>query len=237
MARALQPLKSGSLRDQARERIFDSIVSGRFRPGDPLRELDLARSLRVSQATVRDALMQLEPTGLIVRVPNKETIVTRLSQQELRDRKWIRVLLEPEAGVEAARVMTPADHQELSRRLQAINKAITKNAYFELAQADLEFHRFIWKAANPTVFRVLDNLTAPMFAFVQILRSYGHEDLKPGVRAHEPIVEAIKQNEPDRIRVAIREHIENSYQEYLDPEWENFEVLVKSRARLAGASK
>lgn len=237
MPRKLRPLKAGSLRSQVRDWIYDSIVSGRLRPGDPLRELDLARDLRVSQATVRDALMQLEPTGLVVRVPNKETTVTRLSQQELRDRKWIRMLLEPEAGVEAARGMTPADHHELVRRLHAINKAISKNAYFELAQADLEFHRFIWKAANATIFRVLDNLTAPMFAFVTILRSISHEDLKPGVRAHEPIVEAITQNDPARIRTAMREHIDNSYQEYLDSDWETFEVLAQSRARLVEASK
>jgi DNA-binding GntR family transcriptional regulator len=133
MVRRLQPLKTGSLRNQARERIFEAIMSGRLRPGEAL-------------------------------------------QQELRDRG---------------------------------------------------------KAASETVFRVLDNLTAPMFAFVTILRSSGHEDWKPGVRAHEPIVEAIRLNNPDRIRVAIREHIENSYQEFLDEDWDNFEILAQSRALLA----
>ena len=76
-----------------------------------------------------------------------------------------------------------------------------------------------------------------MFAFVTILRSSGHEDLKPGVRAHEPIVEAMRENNPGRIRLAIREHIENSYQEFLDEDWDNFEILAQSRVRLTGNSK
>ena len=59
---------------------LEAIIAGHFLPGDPLRELDLARDLRVGRATVREALMRLESTGLVVRVPNKETRVTRLSQ-------------------------------------------------------------------------------------------------------------------------------------------------------------
>src|SRR5580704_16956508 len=109
----LTPIRAGSLRQQVQERVFEAILAGHFLPGDPLRELDLARDLRVSQATVRDALMRLESTGLVVRVPNKETRVTRLSQHDLRERKHVRTILEPEAAVEAAGRLGDAGFREL----------------------------------------------------------------------------------------------------------------------------
>ena len=70
-SKKLTPIRAGSLRQQVQERVFEAILAGHFLPGDPLRELDLARDLRVSQATVREALLRLESTGLVVRVPNK----------------------------------------------------------------------------------------------------------------------------------------------------------------------
>ena len=42
---------------------------------------------------------------------------------------------------------------------------------------------------------------------------------------------AIRENNPERIRVAIRDHIENSYQEFLESDWENFEVLCYELVR------
>ena len=63
------------------------------RPGDPLRELHLARELGVSQATVREGLVQLERLGLVVRTPNIGTHVTKLSRQEIEERVELRKLL------------------------------------------------------------------------------------------------------------------------------------------------
>jgi len=204
-------------------------MEGRLGPGEPLRELELAKTLHISQATVREALMRLEPTGLVVRVPNKETTVTRLSQQDLQERKWMRMILEPEVGVEAVSRIGSSELEELERRLDAIDKAVSRNAYFEVAQADLAFHRFIWKAANETAYRVLDNLAAPMFAFVTILRSSTKEDLKAHVNNHQPIFDALKSRDPGGIRECIRQHIENSYDEFLSTDWEYYHALAPRR--------
>jgi DNA-binding GntR family transcriptional regulator len=230
-SKKLSPIRAGSLRQQVQQRVFDAILTGHFQPGDPLRELDLARDLRVSQATVREALLRLESTGLVVRVPNKETRVTKLSQEELRERMQVRVILEPEAAVEAATKLAENGFAELDQKLQMITKALAKNAYLELAQADLEFHRTIWRAANETIFRILDNLTAPMFAFTAILRGADHEVLSGVVNAHEPIVEALRCNDPVAIRASVRNHIEASYGKFLSSEWEDFHAF----SRPAGA--
>jgi DNA-binding GntR family transcriptional regulator len=229
-SRKLRPIKAGCLRDQVKDAVRDAIFQGRFQPGDPLRELGLAHDLRVSQATVREALLQLEQTGLVVRVPNKQTIVTQLSQQDLKERIIIRILLEEAAAVEAARRIGPKELEELERRLEAIDRAVSKNAYFELAQADLEFHRYIWwQAGNTTLARMLDNLTAPLFTFTSILRSKSKEDLRSVVGAHGPIVAALGQGHAATTKRTIREHIEGSYEQFLTSDWEDFQSLVRSR--------
>jgi DNA-binding GntR family transcriptional regulator len=139
------------------------------------------------------------------------------------------MILEPEAAVEAANRLAQTGFQELDQKLQAITRSVAKNAYFDAAQADLDFHRTIWRAANDTMFRILDNLTAPMFAFTAILRSLDREVLTGSVRSHEPIAEALKRNKPKAIRESVRDHIEDSYGKFLSTEWEDFQSLTRLR--------
>ena len=55
MAQLPQPIRADSLRTQVVGILKEAIFSGKFRPGDLMREMQLARTFGVSQATVREA--------------------------------------------------------------------------------------------------------------------------------------------------------------------------------------
>jgi DNA-binding GntR family transcriptional regulator len=204
---ALQPVKAGSLTMRVFESLRTGIFSGELKPGEPLRELHLARDLRVSQATVREALVQLEQLGLVVRTPNIGTHVTRLSAEEIRERFELRVLLEGRALTQAAPRMTAASFDALAVHLDVLADVIARDAYFEVGQADLAFHRYIWmQAGNPTLYRTLDQLAVPLFAFVSMLRGAHRQTLKDVVRSHEGIVSALRAGHPAGIQNVLREH-------------------------------
>jgi DNA-binding GntR family transcriptional regulator len=208
----LEPLKSGALSTQVFERLRTAIFNGDLRPGDALRELHVARDLKVSQATVREALVQLEQFGLVVRTPNIGTHVTRLTPQDIRERVALRTLLEEQALIEAAPRMTSADFAALDERLAVLSDAITRNAYFEQAQADLAFHRFIWlRTGNRTLYRTLDQLAVPLFAFVSMLRGANRQTLKDVVHSHEGIVDALRHGNRRLMRQAIHQHFESGF--------------------------
>jgi DNA-binding GntR family transcriptional regulator len=203
----LQPLKSGSLSSRVFETLRTAIFAGELQPGDPLRELHLATDLRVSQATVREALARLEQFGLVVRTPNIGTHVTRLSQQDIRERTQLRALLEEHAMLQAAPRMTDEAFADLRSRLDDLADAIERNAYFQQAQADLSFHRYIWlMSGNRTLYRTLDQLAVPLFAFVSMLRRAGHQSLKDVVQSHEGLVASLRSKSPAEIRDAVRQH-------------------------------
>lgn len=207
-----QPLKTASLSARVFETLRDAIFNGQFKAGDPLRELHLARDLHVSQATVREALVQLEQLGLVVRTPNIGTHVTRLSREEVAERVELRVILEERAMIQAAPRLGEQEFAELGLRIQGITDAIGRNAYFEEAQADLAFHRYIWEqTGNRTLFRTLDQIAVPLFAFVSILRGTNRQSLKDVVQSHEGIVAALRDPAPDRIREALRQHFEYGF--------------------------
>ena len=87
----LEPVRSATLKSRVVSAIRGAIFAGQFAPGDPLRELHLARDLNVSQPTVREALFELEKYGLVVRTPNIGTVVTNLSSDEIREQLELRL--------------------------------------------------------------------------------------------------------------------------------------------------
>lgn len=213
-----KPRAEFSVQDRIIQAVRRSIYSGELRPGDPLLEMHLARRHGVSQTTIREALVKLEHSGLVRRVRNQGTFVTELSIEELREHLKLRVVLEGMAAADAASRMREENFTELGARLDRISRAVARNNYFEAARADLEFHRYLWECSGGrTICRMLDQLTAPLFAYVSVRRSAGREDLKRVVRAHEPIVEALKSGDPEAARSAVRLHIESSYRQFLSP--------------------
>jgi DNA-binding GntR family transcriptional regulator len=230
----LHPVRSATLKAQVVSAIRNAIFAGKFGPGDLLRELHLARELNVSQPTVREALLELEKYGLVIRTPNVGTVVTNLSSDEIREQIELRFLLEKVAALKAAERMTPDDSRELERRLAVLTAAVAANAYFESAQADLEFHRRIWACSgNRALARALDQIVVPLFAFVSILRSAGSQDLIRVMSSHAAIVEALRQRDRARIEKVIGQHGQTAYDEFLNSGTGDCWSYIQQRMKLA----
>jgi DNA-binding GntR family transcriptional regulator len=185
-------------------------------PGTPLPELSLARELNVSQATVREALQRLESAGLVTRRPNLGTTVTRLSPKDVRERVILRITLETMAAEAAAARMSADDFAELERLLQRLAEAVESNRYYEAAQADLDFHRHVWKCSgNDTLCGLLELVTVPLFAFVSIMRSHGLQKLSTVVAEHSPLITALQSKDAQQIQAAFRKNVTSSYEAFL----------------------
>lgn len=212
-----QPIEVSSAPGLVFEAVQSAMFTGRLRPGAPLREMHLARELRVSQATVREGLLQLEHAGLVTRIANKGTYVLDLSAQEVRERCNVRIQLEQYAAVEAARRLRSKDLAALDQQVREISELASENAHRRMEQVDLEFHRAIWrKADNATLYRTLDQVAAPLFHYISMRHSQSGEALTQVTSPHEPIVEALRLGRQGRIREAIREHTQNAYLEYIE---------------------
>jgi len=213
---SLQPIPATTLKLQAGAAIRAAIFRGQFHPGDALRELHLAKDLRVSQPTIREALLDLEREGLVIRTPNVGTVVRNMSSTEVRDRLEIRRQLETMAAVGAARSMTAAEFAQIEWLLAELNAVAATGSHYDVAQADFAFHRQIWtRSGNTMLAPTLELIASPLFAFVTVLRAAGQRPSDDLGSAHEPIVAALRRKDPARIERAISRHLEHSYQHFL----------------------
>jgi DNA-binding GntR family transcriptional regulator len=209
----LKPIKEGRLPAQAAQTLRHAILAGDLPLGTPLREAHLARQLKVSQTTIRESLVQLGQLGLVVRRSHRGTVVTKLSNEEVRDRLVIRLLLEGLAWEEAARRMTADDFTELEARLKRIGELAGDEDYAALAEVELDFHHFIWeKSANPTLLTLLEQLTPPLFVYVTHQRRVqGDTATRRRYKRHQEVVEALRSGQRERLHDTLKQHLTASY--------------------------
>ena len=115
----------------------EEILHGRFRPGDRIRQEDIAERFGASRLPVREALRMLEAEGLTEHEPNKGSRVPRLSQHDVDVIYQMRERLEPLALIESLPKLTAEEHD----RLDDVQNRIESNTDVErFLDLDREFH-------------------------------------------------------------------------------------------------
>jgi DNA-binding GntR family transcriptional regulator len=226
-----KPALADSLKAQVIEVLKERIFAGTVKPGEALREMHLAREFSVSQATVREALLQMEQLGLAVRMANRGTIVTKLTPQDVRDRLEIRAELDPLACIKASAKMTADDFAYLERLAQEISKDYKTPNYnfYETSQIDFQFHRYIWQRSGSAILcTTLEQVTLPLFAFIGLLRQVGAEERRTG-DPHEPIVAALRSRKAKQITQVVRAHFKNSYNHFIESNSDDLQAVIAGR--------
>src|SRR3954447_14924054 len=100
------PIPTVTKVEQVRRAVLFQLFSGALRPGQRLVEAKLASELHVSQATVNAALQDLHSEGIVTKMLNRSTNVSRYSKREIENLFAIRLILEPAAAAAAARGLT-----------------------------------------------------------------------------------------------------------------------------------
>lgn len=225
--------RNGIVTEELARALRRAIFQGEFHPGDPLPELHLAKRFGVSQAVVRESLSALAHAGLVRRFPNKGTFVTSLTPAEIGEHIRLRLVLETIAWIDAAARCQPADFEGLRRQVAAMGAATANADYDAAAQADLDFHRQIWRlSGDATLARMLDQITLPLFAFVSVYRSQRHDDLSRLAPEHEAIIQALLRRDAREIQELVRCQAAHSYGSFVQVSFDPAMVLGTVESKL-----
>ena len=194
------------LREQVKELILQRILTGFYPPGDRLVETRIAQELGTSQAPVREALRDLELLRFVESAPFKGARVREISEEELLEIYPVRAALEELAAREAA-VRLDGIVGVLEAELEAMHKAADEGDLHEQVVHDVNFHRLIVEAAgNRILLDVWGSLRIESRTIITAVRTGmdGHEIAE----RHRPVLDALRDRDPDRAGAALRRHLE-----------------------------
>lgn len=122
-----------------------AILGGDLRPGDRIRQEEVAARLGASRLPVREALRMLEAEGLTEHVAHKGARVPRLSPHEVDVVYRMRERLEPLALAESMPRLGPDEHA----RLEVVQQRIEDNEDVEkFLDLDREFHMLTYSGCD-----------------------------------------------------------------------------------------
>lgn len=223
----IQPLQRLSLFDALAAQIEEWILSGTLDAGAKLPSEDsLSRQFGVSRPVVREALAQLRERGLLETVSGSGTFVKRPDADHLTE-AVVRHLRMAAAGAEAIAKVYEArlaiesttarlaaergsehDLEQIESHLDAMRRAAKDEQKW--TEADLGFHVAVAEAShNP----FLSTLLAPLVKVIEqtIAASFrSRPAVRAGLRAHEQILDRIREHDAAGAEQAMREHLADS---------------------------
>ena len=143
-----EPISPLTLVDRVHQRLWDWILGGRLQPGDWLRIQELARTLKVSDTPIREALIRLQQSGLVETLPHVGTRVRRFTRQDIEESFDLREALECYALQHAAPRVSPATLQRLRQQLKKAEIALEEGNTAPAVAADIELHTALIRAAG-----------------------------------------------------------------------------------------
>ncbi|MFC9425868.1 GntR family transcriptional regulator [Streptomyces sp. NPDC056987] len=177
------------LRDRAFTALRDAIVDGTLRPGEQLRESELERWIGVSRTPIREALMRLERSGLVVSKPGRSTRVSALDDRAVRDAQPVVAALHELAVRLATPALTPADIEAMRAGNAAFAAALERGDVTAALAADDALHQIcVTAASNTVVTEVLDQY-APLLRRVERVRFSSAAGLG-SVALHDRMIDA-----------------------------------------------
>jgi len=129
------------------ESLRTAILDGSYRPGERIRQEDVAARSGASRIPVREALRMLAAEGLVTLVANSGAWVTRLTMAECAELYLIRERLEPLLLRSSMPRLGEAEIGRLTELTEAMEAAGTDVDAF--LRADREFHLSSYAGAAP----------------------------------------------------------------------------------------
>jgi DNA-binding GntR family transcriptional regulator len=194
------------------QHIREAIEHGELKAGEVLTELGLAKKLGVGQPTIREALLELEFYGFIERTGPRKTRVTMLTRQMINDIYLVRSRLEVLA-VELVNQQTAPDLSECWNQVRQMEKTAAVGRPIEFNQADLAFHRSLWKEArNESLRNCLEQIVPKMmtFSIIQHVRPPA-EKLSVIASSHRQLLELIEGKDFEASRKWMEQSMENAW--------------------------
>jgi DNA-binding GntR family transcriptional regulator len=185
----------------------NAIVDGRYPPGSRLDPEALAREFDCSRTPIREALQQMEASGLVRVFPKRGTFVSEWTAEELAERFEVMAEIEAMCARLAARRITDAELAEFEAvhaSCQELAQAGDVDAYY-LRNSD--FHHCIYHATHNAF---LEQEASRMHAMLQPYRRMQLQVRNRMARSfaeHEAVIQAIRAGDDEAAATAMRGHV------------------------------
>jgi len=222
---SFRSVKSRKISEQIVQQIKGAILRGAMKPGDRLPpERELVERFRASRISVREALKNLETSGLLRIKPGSGVFVAevdskllseslssilRIRKTSINELTEARVILEPSIARLAAERITAGELLKLEKNIEETLKIVRSNS--PAPEKNIEFHSLIAEATHNQIIILTMN---PVFDVLKEMNKEVKSALPRGVEIsrqsaiyHKKILKALREKDSQKVYELMLKHI------------------------------
>ncbi|WP_310618373.1 GntR family transcriptional regulator [Flexibacterium corallicola] len=189
--------------------LIKAIETRELKPGNRLREAELAEKFGVSRTPIREGLKRLEAQGLAIHEPNRGMVIPSLDHNQISELYFLREVLEGTAGRLAAQHASNAEI-EILQELVEEDRANLADAE-KLIKTNREFHRRFYLAShNRYLVEQIDHMRLSLLLLAGTTLT-DDDRRRHAIEEHAEIVDAISKRDCERADKAARQHIAEAH--------------------------
>ena len=197
------PMSTGLL-----AKLQKDILTGRFRPGDKLTEQAICKEYEVSRTPVREALRQLEESGLVEMQLNRGAFVVGMSKQDYADLFELRKSYEVQAVRWAIERITDEEMESLEETFEFMEFYTMRNDIDKMLIINAGFHQVIYEAAHNRMLQKTLTSYQTFLKYRDVGRVYESNYLTTVLDEHRAIFKAFIDRDVQAGAEAMERHID-----------------------------
>lgn len=187
------------------EALSKSIVEGELKPGQRLREAEIALALGVSRTPLREALIKLEQQHLLRHQTNGACFIAEWNKKTLWEVATLRGTLEGFAISLAVKNISQEDFFHLETLINSMDRLVERRDYDKLILLDIQFHNFIWSRSDHALLQETLEQMTPQIRYFMMITKRGDEESYP--TTHRQLLDVLKRGDADKAKETVQEHI------------------------------
>lgn len=220
--RGFMPVQVGvktSVQDSVYQVLKDGIMTMKLVPGTAMSTKEMAERLNVSRTPVREAFIRLHEEGLVEIIPQRETLVSRLDMDRIREERFIRESLELAVLTPFMKHYRPGDEKVFLDCVAEQELCQKEKRYADFLDSDNRMHHAFFTIAHRTLaWNTLQTVHGHDYRF-RFLVIQNEEIMAETIEQHKKIISYIKQGQKDLLYQELAAHLRK-----VDYEWEDLAV-------------
>lgn len=212
---AFAVIRETKLSKLVRDELLRQILGGELPPGARINEPDVAARLRVSRVPVREALRELESSGLVVSRKHAGVFVRELDADEVRGLYELRSLLDGYAGRRTAQLTLPqrlelADALDASiAHMRAAADAHDVSAYYA---ENLRFHWLMIEAADNLPVVETYRTVVQKLHLSRLKNLSQDTGMRASIAEHAEIARALRDGDAAHCEALLANHVRDAFE-------------------------
>ncbi|MFL9877001.1 GntR family transcriptional regulator [Herbaspirillum rhizosphaerae] len=197
-----------TIEQQVLSLLRNDILAGKYRPGDKLRQDEVAKRFEVSTTPVREAFRGLRSEGLVLIDANKGVVVKGLTVKDVAEIYELRIALEPLLAKKAVSSISPESLEAANIIHEEMCASTDPHRWSALNR---EFHiKLMMSEEDSRLYEIVKNLLVVAEPYVSLSIFMHPKILQVDNEEHGMILEGFNKKNGRLVQKIVKQHLEQT---------------------------